>query len=112
MIKHLAGLGQACIGQPHLGLGCVIRSRHLLGFACRRRVLRGQLREAVVLLLGEREVRPGNVEAAACALLDGFVGNVDLEGDFLLSFARPASCRFSSASASSSLPCACSTWSW
>ena len=102
------GLGQPCVGQPHLGLGRVIGSRHFLGFSRRRRVLRGEFREAVVLLLGEREVRLGNLDGCL-RLLDGFVdfvggefqgifrpcllgpcpgkglpGNVDLKGNFFL----------------------------
>src|SRR5258708_6780175 len=81
--KALASLGKTCIGKPHFGLGGVMRARHLLGFANRGRVLRGQFREAVVFLLGEREVRFGNFDRRL-RLLDVFAGDVDLQGDLVL----------------------------
>ena len=65
------GLGQACIGQAQLGLGCVMPARHLLGSAQRRRVLGGEGRPAVVLLLGEREVRFGKFDGRL-RFVDGF----------------------------------------
>ena len=77
------GLGQLGVGQPRLGPGCVIGARHLLGFALRGRVLCGERRPPVVLLLGEHEVGLGDLDRGL-GLVDGFVDFVggELQGIF------------------------------